>query len=94
MFKLYRPFTIKIQKLKVKILAFGISKDILGTSAINLELDQHATVGQLKAKLCAEHKEFQKLSSLMIAVNSEYASTDTILNENDEIALIPPVSGG
>jgi molybdopterin synthase sulfur carrier subunit len=35
-----------------------------------------------------------KLASYMIAVNSEYASEDDRINENDEIAVIPPVSGG
>ena len=80
--------------MKLKILAFGISKDILGASSSIIDIDNQATVAQLKEKLFNEYKDFHKLKSLMIAVNSEYATTETILKENDEIALIPPVSGG
>jgi len=40
------------------------------------------------------YPEFSKLSSLAVAVNSEYAQDDVPLNRNDEIAIIPPVSGG
>lgn len=80
--------------MKVKILAFGISKDILGASSIEIELEQQATVEALKDKLLSDYQNFKELTSLMIAVNSEYAAKDKVLNENDEIALIPPVSGG
>jgi len=38
--------------------------------------------------------EFEKLSSLAIAVNSEYADDNAVLQHTDEIAIIPPVSGG
>lgn len=40
------------------------------------------------------YPEFSKLSSLAVAVNGEYASNGIQLDSNDEIALIPPVSGG
>lgn len=80
--------------MKLNILAFGISKDILGASSCTIDIDDQATVAQLKKKLLNEYKDFHKLTSLMIAVNSEYATTETLLKENDEIALIPPVSGG
>jgi len=40
------------------------------------------------------YPEFSKLSSLAVAVNGEYASNDVPLLNNDEIAIIPPVSGG
>ena len=81
--------------MKIKILAFGIAKDILQTQSLDLVLDSGVTtVNALKEMLKQQYPEFQKLRSLSIAVNEEYQSDDFELNENDEIVIIPPVSGG
>jgi molybdopterin synthase sulfur carrier subunit len=79
--------------MKVDILAFGIAKDIFGKKIINLELDG-STTEHLKELLENQYPELKKLSSYMIAVNNEYASNELQLKEGDEIAIIPPVSGG
>ena len=76
------------------ILTFGIARDIVGASTLKLEAPEALTVAQLKQQLLSEYPQFGALSSLLIAVNAEYGSEDTALNERDEIALIPPVSGG
>ena len=80
--------------MQLKILAFGIAKDILGTQEYKLETDQEATVKDLKQLLRERFPEFSRLASLAIAVNAEYAQEDRVLSDQDEIALIPPVSGG
>ena len=41
-----------------------------------------------------KYPRLKELASYMVAVNDEYASTNIAINENDEIAIIPPVSGG
>jgi len=41
-----------------------------------------------------EYPEFEKLRHLALAVNSEYVQDDLIISENDEVVIIPPVSGG
>jgi molybdopterin synthase sulfur carrier subunit len=51
-------------------------------------------VGQLKTYLSELFPALKDLSSLAVAVNSNYASDKTPISETDEIALIPPVSGG
>lgn len=79
--------------MKIKVLAFGIAKDIFGGSAINLNIDGNTTV-DLKIALEKQYPRLNQLRSYMIAVNNEYASDDRALTETDEIALIPPVSGG
>jgi len=80
----------------MELLLFGIAKDIVGESVIDLStkgtLPQ--SVAELKKQLANEYPDFSKLSSLAIAVNREYASDDVVLEKNDEIAIIPPVSGG
>ncbi|MCB0497493.1 MAG: MoaD/ThiS family protein [Cyclobacteriaceae bacterium] len=76
--------------MKVKL--FGITREIVGGPI--LEVDGIGTVGELKAFMMSTYPRIKKLNSLMVAVNSEYAKEDLALHENDEIALIPPVSGG
>jgi len=80
--------------MKTTILAFGISKEILNSSEKNLELKDNATVLELKNMLEAQYPALKRLRSYMIAVNDEYADDNTILCPGDEIAIIPPVSGG
>jgi molybdopterin converting factor small subunit len=52
------------------------------------------TVAALRAKLVADYPRLSGLKSLMIAVNNTYAEDADPIGEGDEIALIPPVSGG
>ena len=80
--------------MQVNILAFGIAKDIVKGSKLQLELPADATVSDLKQHLCARFPDFEQLASLRVAVNSEYADNSHQLGEQDEIVLIPPVSGG
>jgi len=80
--------------MKVNILAFGIAKDIFGGSAISVELTNDATISNLKYLLEHRYPKLQKLATYMIAVNNEYALDGDTVHERDEIAIIPPVSGG
>lgn len=80
--------------MKLYIQAFGIAKEILGSPRIEHELPDPGTVEQLLASLKSTYPEFEKLASLLVAVNEEYASEGQSLQEADEIVLIPPVSGG
>jgi len=75
-----------------QILAFGIVKEIFESSSISV--DSEDTVGALKEKLEASYPRLKALASYMIAVNNEYAGNDVVLKQGDEIAIIPPVSGG
>jgi sulfur-carrier protein len=77
----------------VKIKTFGISRDILGGREV--ELDMNGTsVGDLRRELSTQYPPLDRLNSLFIAVNQEYAPDEKVLSATDEIALIPPVSGG
>jgi sulfur-carrier protein len=77
----------------VKIKAFGISRDIIGNRELAFELNG-TSVGDLRNTLGTQYPDLKKLNSLFIAVNQEYAPDEVRLSETDEIALIPPVSGG
>ncbi len=80
--------------MNLKILSFGIAKEIIGQLELPVQLSDSATVADLKQFLITQFPDFQKLSSLRVAVNTEYADDSTLLHSNDEIVLIPPVSGG
>lgn len=80
--------------MKIKILAFGIAKDIFGNSSVSMELANNATVYNLKYLLEQQYPRLKQLASYMVAVNNEYALPGDSLHERDEIAIIPPVSGG
>lgn len=80
----------------MEVLLFGIAKDIVGKSSFRFEGEDALplSVSELKGKLKQAFPELKKLSSLAVAVNSEYAEDDQVLKNGDEVALIPPVSGG
>jgi len=78
---------------KYKIRAFGITKDFLGGRETTIEI-RGRTVGELRQELSERYPQLLGLKSLYIAVNSDYAEETRVLEDSDEIALIPPVSGG
>jgi molybdopterin converting factor subunit 1 len=80
--------------MKVNVLLFGITKDLVGKQLLNIDIQEKSTVAEFKRLLQERYPELIELNSLAIAVNSEYAKDNVLINENDEIALIPPVSGG
>ena len=76
----------------IKVKLFGIAKDI--TSSSYFETKTNISVKELKDTILSQYPEFYDLRSVLIAVNDEYADDDVIIAENDDVALIPPVSGG
>ena len=80
--------------MEVTILLFGITKDFVGKRMVKMQLSPSISVAEFKNALQEEYPKLLDLNSVAIAVNSEYADDFHILKPNDEIALIPPVSGG
>ncbi|MGK7396592.1 MAG: molybdopterin converting factor subunit 1 [Candidatus Cyclobacteriaceae bacterium M3_2C_046] len=80
--------------MKIDIHLFGITKEIVGKPKLVLEMTQGQSVSDLKNKLQADYPGLSDLRSVMVAINNEYAKNDQLIEQNDEIALIPPVSGG
>lgn len=84
----------------MNILLFGVTKDIIGSPSLSIPTSSPTgkslpnTVGELRQFLIKSYPELNKLSSLAVAVNNSYANDDDSINSYDEIALIPPVSGG
>lgn len=81
--------------MKITVKLFASVRETVGRREIVLEVPSAFTVGALPDRLASDHPGLRPLlRSLKIAVNHEYADPERILTEGDEIALIPPVSGG
>ena len=81
--------------MRVRVLFFGILKDIVGKPADVVDLPEGASVRDVLARYESQIPRLKEsLASLALAVNQQYAGPDTILKSDDEVALLPPVSGG
>ena len=81
--------------MKVKALFFAACRDIIGDRELELDLEEGSQVDDLKSVLLVKYPGLAALNDVLsIAVNAEYADSNTILNPGDEVAFIPPVSGG
>jgi molybdopterin converting factor subunit 1 len=77
--------------VKVEVRLFAALREQAGASRVELELPADAHVSDVWSALALGGEE---PPSLAFAVNREYASRERALAEGDEVALIPPVSGG
>ena len=81
--------------VKVRVLFFGAARDVVDQNPLEISLAAPATVSTAFQTLVAKFSELERFGrSLLFAVNQEYATPDTALKENDELAVFPPVSGG
>ena len=80
--------------MHLDILLFGITKEIVGHQKLTMEVPAGTTVAAFKNILLDRFPGLNHLNAIAIAINSEYVKEDVALQSDDEIALIPPVSGG
>jgi molybdopterin synthase catalytic subunit/molybdopterin converting factor small subunit len=81
--------------MRVRILTFGILKDLVPETTGHLDLPDGSTVAGLLHACRSSIAGHEALwSSIAVAVNREYATAAHLLHDGDEVALLPPVSGG
>jgi molybdopterin synthase catalytic subunit len=82
--------------MHVSVRLFAVLRECAGRDSVDLELDRGATVAEAIDRLRREPGLKEPLSEMSVAaaVNREYASPQTVLTADDELALVPPVSGG
>ncbi len=81
--------------MTIHVLFFGSLAHDVGGGATELNLSDNATVGDALCALCAAHPALDRYRArLATAVNLEYVGAAHPLRGGDELALIPPVSGG
>jgi len=81
--------------MKVKVRLFSIAKELAGFDEQVVEVPQGSPAERVLLKLVETNPKFAEWkSSLRLAVNQEYVADNFPLNDGDEVAVIPPVSGG
>src|SRR5713226_6057305 len=79
--------------MQIRVLFFGVLKDLAGRASDSLDLPENATLVDV-----LYHYEQtiprELMASLAMSVNQEYAAPDARLRQGDEVAILPPVSGG
>jgi len=81
--------------VNIRVLFFGAARDAVEANQLDLALEAPATVASAFQSLKMRFSTLERFGrSLLFAVNQEYATPDTQLQENDELAIFPPVSGG
>lgn len=80
--------------MRVRVLFFGVLRDLVGVPERRMEVADGAAARDV-VELCRTSGGSEALwRSIAVAVNQEYAGRERVLAEGDEVALLPPVSGG
>ena len=81
--------------MRVTVLLFARLRDIAGASEIARDIAPGATIAAVWRELAGEYPALAPYErSISSAVNADYARMDRVLSEGDEVAFLPPVSGG
>lgn len=81
--------------MRVTVRLFARLSDIAGVSELAREITPGATIGTLWRELAGEYPEMARYDrAISSAVNADYARLDHVLRDGDEVAFLPPVSGG
>jgi len=81
--------------MQIRVLFFGVLKDLVGRSSETLDLPEGARLQAVLSHYARQAPRFEAmLPSLAVSVNQEYSGPDCTLQGDDEVALLPPVSGG
>jgi molybdopterin converting factor subunit 1 len=99
-YKVYGGLTLRadpwqVCPMHVTVRLFAALREAVGRGELRLELPDGARLEDAWQRLAAEHPGLAaRRPSLAAALNRQYAAFDAVLNEGDEVAFIPPVSGG
>lgn len=81
--------------MTVEVKLFARARELAGSGSVSVELDEGATVARLRAALTAAYPRLAEiLPRCKVAVGGEFARDDDVVHPGDEVAVLPPVSGG
>jgi molybdopterin converting factor subunit 1 len=81
--------------MRVTVRLFARLRDIAGTAELSRDVESGATIGDLWRQLAGEFPELTRYErSISTAINADYARMDQKVGDGDEVAFLPPVSGG
>lgn len=81
--------------MRIRVLLFARLAELAGCRELSLELPAGSVAGCVLGEACRVHSELKgAMGSVGVAVNRRLVTPETPLQDGDEVALIPPVSGG
>jgi sulfur-carrier protein len=81
--------------ITITVKLFAAYQEVYGQSEVSLEVPLGTTVAMVGDRICSVHPTLQSLASVTrYGVNLAFTSPETIVQQGDEVVLIPPVSGG
>lgn len=81
--------------MPIKVKVFATLKEILGREALDMDFEQGISCREVLRRLEGQYEGIAPiLWHSLVAVNGQYADGNTLLEANDEMAILPPVSGG
>ncbi len=81
--------------MRVTVRLFARLRDIAGASELARDIAPGATIGSVWRQLAGDYPELARYDrAISSAVNADYARMDHVLHDGDEVAFLPPVSGG
>ncbi|HID56122.1 TPA: MoaD/ThiS family protein [Candidatus Poribacteria bacterium] len=80
--------------MRIKVKPFAMARAIVGQTELQIDLPEGATVKDAFEFILERFPKLAQLKSVRFSVNLEYSEPTTKLQDGDELALIPPVSGG
>ena len=84
-----------MDKIAIRLKLFAVYQEVLGAEEMALSVPVGTTAGQVCDRLIADYPELAKWRDLTrFGINLQFVEPDTLLHSDDELVLIPPVSGG
>jgi len=80
--------------MTIDVLFFGITRDYAGSRSLKFDFPHDTTVKLIRSIMEQKYPALKGLNRYAVAVNNEYAGDEVAVNEGDEVAILPPVSGG
>jgi MoaE-MoaD fusion protein len=86
---------LRSNKMQVRLLFFATLKDIVGARQLQIDLPAGSTIADLLTRLESNYPRFKDYRPVLLtAINEDYVDKNARINEGDEVAIFPPVSGG
>ena len=80
--------------MRIKVMYYGQFRDITGLREEDLEAEDGVTVIELRDQVKERYPRIAEKREILVAINNSFASLETVIKQDDQVAFFPPVSGG